>query len=100
MPNLTPEQLAALQPDHPIFAIMERMEKIQDTMTRNDPELATHLKVVHKTLGQYEDLPHILTPEEIGVLMNGFKKHAGMVLIAEKPRGSKSKKDKIGLDDI
>jgi hypothetical protein len=99
--NLTPEQLAKVTPDHPIFVVMERMNKIEEGMTRADPELPTHLKVIHKHLAEYEELAHLLTPEQIGILMKGFQKHSGIQLIAEaaaKKGGGKSKK--VSVDDL
>jgi hypothetical protein len=99
--NLTPEQSANLSPDHPIFQVMERITKIQEKMVAQDPEIGTHLAAVHKMLGQYEELSHLLTPEQIGVLMQGLQKHTTISLVVEdQKKGTRGKSKKIGVDDI
>ena len=97
--NLTPEQLAKCPPDSPIFTVMERMEKIQDTMLKNDPELRTHLKAVHTLMKEYEDLPHLLTPEQIGLLMKGMQKYTAISLVVES-KSKSSKKAGKSVDDF
>ena len=97
--NLTPEQLAKTTVDHPIHSVLERMQKIQDKMTTADPEIGTHLKAIHKTLQEYEDLAHLLTPEQIGVLMKGLQKYTAISLVMEEAKKSKKSK-KVSVDDL
>jgi hypothetical protein len=99
--NLTPEQIAKCSPDHPIFVVLERMTKIEESMTRADPELPTHLKVILKHMQEYEELAHLLTPQQIGVLMQGFQKHSGIQLVAEAAAKKGGKKGpKVTVDDL
>ena len=99
--NLTPEQSAKCAPDHPIYQVMDRLEKIQDTMLRNDPELRTHLKEIHKLCKEYEELAHILTPEQIGVLMKGMQKYTAISIVTEDAKKPSSKKlGKLTTDDL
>jgi len=98
--NLTPEQLAKCQPDHPIFEVMTRITAIEDTMLKQDPQLPTHLKVVHKQLQEYEELAHLLTPEQIGVLMKGFQKHTAIQLVVEEQAKPRKRASKVGVDDL
>ncbi len=98
--NLTPEQLAKTTPDHPIHVVMERLEKVQAGLLRNDPELSTHLKVIHKQLSEYEELAHLLTPEQIGVLMKGFQQMTSISLITEKAKTPSKKGPKVTVDDL
>ncbi len=97
--NLTPEQLAKTTPDHPIHIVNARIAAIQERMTKNDPEISTHLREVHKMLREYEELAHLLSPEDIGILMRGFQKHTGISLVVDAPKG-RAKKEKIGYDDL
>jgi protoheme ferro-lyase len=97
--NLTQEQLAKVTPDHPIFEVMERMNLIQQKMAQNDPEISTHLKSIWKHLQTYEELAHLLTPEQIGVLMKGMQKHTAIQLVVETPAKGR-KKTKPSVDDL
>jgi hypothetical protein len=97
--NLTPEQTAKLTPDHPIFVVLERMNAIEEKMKTNDPQIATHLKEIWKHMQQYEELAHLLTPEQIGIIMRGLQKHTMVQLIVDSPSKSKKSK-KVGVDDL
>ena len=97
--NLTPEQLEKLSPDHPLFKVIERLGLIEQKMTAQDPEIGTHLKAIHTELRQYEELAHLLTPEQIGVFMKGLQKYAAVSLVMDAPKKS-GKSKKIGVDDI
>lgn len=97
--QLTSEQLAKVNPDHPILAVVDRLTKIEEGMLKNDPELPTHLKAIWKEMQQYEELAHLLTPEQIGVLTKGLQKHTAIQLVIEDaPKRKKS--TKIGVDDL
>lgn len=100
MPNLTPEQISKLEPDNPIFLVMERLELVKQKMLTADPEIATHLKVIWKTMGEYEELAHLLTPAEIGELMKGLQKHAGIQLVMDDIGKTGKKKGKVSVDDL
>lgn len=97
--NLTPEQTAKLTPDHPIFAIISRMDAIEQRLATNDPEISTHLREIWKHMQQYEELAHLLTPEQIGVLMKGLQKHTAIQLVVDAPKSSRKSK-KVGVDDL
>lgn len=97
--QLTKEQLDKLTPDHPIVNVIERLTKIEDGMLKADPELPTHLRAIWKELQQYEELAHLLTPEQIGVLTKGLQKHSAIQLVTEAPK-SKGKSKKVGVDDL
>lgn len=97
--QLTNEQAAGLAPDHPVFVVLQRLDEIERRMKIQDPEISTHLKEIWKVAHQYEDIAHLLSPEQIGVLMKGLQKHAGIQLVTEsKPSSRKSKK--VSADDL
>lgn len=99
--NLTPEQLAKCGVDHPIHIVMERLNLIEAKMKAADPEISTHLREVWKHMQQYEELAHLLTPAQIGVLMKGMQKHTAIQLVAEDSgKKTRSKSVKIGADDL
>lgn len=97
--NLTPEQLAKLTPDHPIFLCIERMTAIEEKMKAQDPQIGTHLREIWKHMQEYEELAHLLTPEQIGSLMKGMQKHTAIQLVVDTPSKSKKAK-KVGVDDL
>lgn len=98
--NLTPEQAEKLTPDHPIFLCIDRMTKIEEKMKANDPEIATHLREIWKHMQQYEELAHLLNPEQIGVMMKGLQKHTAIQLVVEAPKSASKKSKKVGVDDL
>lgn len=98
--NLTPEQLAKCQPDHPIFAVLERLTAVEEKMLKADPEISTHLREIWKHLQQYEELSHLLSPEQIGVLMKGLQKHTAIQLVIEDAKKGTRGKKKVTVDDL
>lgn len=98
--NLTPEQLAKMTPDHPLLVVMERITAIENKMAANDPEISTHLKTVWKELQQYEELSHLLTPEQIGSLMRGMQKHTAIQLVVEEGPKKSKRGSKPSVDDL
>ncbi len=97
--NLTPEQLAKTTPDHPIHAVMGRLALIEQKMIAQDPEIGTHLRAIHTMLQEYEELAHLLTPEQIGLLMRGLQKHTAISLVIE-DSGKRKKSKKVTEDDL
>jgi endonuclease V-like protein UPF0215 family len=97
--ELTKEQMEKVTPDHPIFVVIDRMNKIEEKMKTNDPEISTHLREIWKHMQQYEELAHLLTPQQIGVLMQGLQKHTAIQLVVDTPSKSKKAK-KYGVDDL
>jgi hypothetical protein len=100
--NLTPEQLAKINdPNHPILVVIDRMTKIEEKMKTNDPEISTHLKEIWKHMQQYEELAHLLTPQQIGVLMAAMQKHVGVQLVSDEAgKKTKSKSKKVSVNDL
>lgn len=98
--QLSTEQAAGLTPDHPIFVVCERMTQIEQKMLKNDPEIAGHLKEIWKMLHEYEELAHLLTPEQIGILTRGLQKHTAITLVVEDGKKKSSKSKKPTVDDL
>lgn len=66
-----------------LTSVQERLAKIQASLLQQDPLLPTHLAAIHQTLLQYEELVHLLSIEEISILVRGQKKHSGVELISQ-----------------
>jgi hypothetical protein len=97
--NITPEQAGKMDPNNPIFVVMEKLQLIEQKMKAQDPLISTHLKEIWKHMQQYEELAHLLNDEEIGVLFRGLSKHTGITLVAE-DSGKRKKAPKVGVDDL
>lgn len=97
--NLTPEQMEKCAPDHPIFFVLERLKLVQDKLVAADPEIGTHLKAIHTHLRDYEELAHLLSPAQIGVLMKGLQKYTAISLVVE-DQNKGTRKKKPTADDL
>lgn len=66
--------------------------------------MKTHLGMIHKTMIEYEEIPNLLTVEEISKIMTAQQAHTGVVLRQETVKSSKSaatrKSAQIKLEDI
>lgn len=81
--------------------VMDRLDKLEETLKSNDPQIPLHLAAIHKTLRTYEELIHLLPDEKIRVLMDAMLKYRKVQLVAEAStsRGKKSL-SKTTEDDI
>jgi len=84
---------------HPqIPALLEKINALQQSLLANDPKMPDHLKAIHRTLIQYEELSHLLSEEQIATILEGAQKKLGIILAAETSatKGGKGK----GLKNI
>lgn len=81
--------------------VEQRIQEIGAALLRQDPMLPGHLEAIHKNLMQYEELTHLLSDEQIGVLMSGQKRYVAVQLVKETiSKGSRAKTPKAALDDF
>lgn len=87
-----------------VASVRQRLGEIQAKLLVQDPNLPVHLSAIHTTLLQYEELAHLLSEDEIAVLIKGMEKHSGTELVAaaiSKKSGPKSvPKGKTISDDL
>lgn len=67
-----------------------KIQKLQDLLLASDPKMPEHLRAIHRTLVQYEELSHLLSEDQIAIILEGAQKKLGMIL-ADETRNSKSK---------
>lgn len=94
---------SAPTPVHPQLALLEpKIKALEDALLSSDPKMPLHLKEIHKTLQQYEELAHLLTESQIAVVMEGMQRQSGIILAAEtkKKSGSQGKLKGIDADDL
>jgi len=96
-PTITPA------PVHPkLLGLQEKISSLQAALLAADPKMPTHLRAIHTELIQYEELSHLLTEDEIAVILDGQQRQLGIVLAAETSKvkaGSKSIKN-VKADDL
>ena len=83
--------------------ILGQLTSLENALKTNDPKMPEHLKNIHKTLIQYEELSHLLSEEQIAVIVEGNQRKLGILLAAETTatKGSKGKSLKgITSDDL
>lgn len=86
-----------------LLALLPKLEALEKALLSADPLMPTHLKEIHKHLIQYEELAHLLTEDQIAVILEGQQKKIGIILAAEttKAKGSNSKiKGGVSADDL
>jgi hypothetical protein len=81
--------------------VLERLNRLEETLKTADPQLPVHLQQIHKTLLQYEELVHLLKDSEIRILMDAMQKYRKVELVKEAAT-SKGKKalGKTTVDDL
>jgi hypothetical protein len=87
----TPEQPAVptISPQHQ--SVLLHLEEVEKLLLARDPAIKGHLAEIHKNLIQFEELTHLLTDEEIGVLMAGQQIQTDTTLLTEAKKASKSR---------
>ena len=78
--------------------LRDKILSLRERLTTASPGWESHLHSIHKQLAEDESLSHMLTDEEVGIIVAGLSKRKGVV-IAEQTKRSTSKK-KISLEDL
>lgn len=71
---MTEQEFAALD-------VRQKISAIGEKLTQADPMLPIHLANIHRSLKQYEELVHLLSDEEIRILVTGQRQHAKVELV-------------------
>lgn len=94
--------LDTTNPVHQNF--LQRLADLEAALLARDPLMKTHLGMIHKTMIEYEEIPNLLTVEEIRKIMEAQQAHTGVVLRTEVVKSSKAaatrKSAQIKLEDI
>ena len=81
-----------LNPEIPTHAAaLERLQQLEEALLNRDPMMKQHLLEIHKQLIGYEELVHLLSDEQIGIIMAAQQLHTNTVLTssAATPTGKK-----------
>lgn len=63
--------------------LLEKIKQLGAMLVANDPKFPDHLRAIHKTLIQYEELSHLLSEDELAVIVEGAQKKLGIILAQE-----------------
>lgn|SRR5574341_308567 len=90
-------------PQHPkLVELLPKLDTLEKALLSADPLMSTHLKAIHKELIQYEELAHLLSEEQIAVILEAQQKKIGVILAAETTKQKPNGKIKGGVtaDDL
>ena len=91
-------------PEHPkLKELMPKLAALEQSLLDADPKMPLHLKEIHKHLIQYEELAHLLTEDQIAVILEGQQKKLGVILANETSKiksGGAKIKGGISADDL
>lgn len=62
--------------------IMQRLSYLESALQEQDPRMKDHLKEIHKSLIQHEELVHLLKEEEIAKIMQAQQVITNTTLVA------------------
>lgn len=81
--------------------IKHRIAQLQECLEVNAPTYQSLLHTIHQNLMKDPDVVHLLSEEEIGVIVSGLSKHKNIVIATtvSKSKTSKALKN-VGLDDL
>lgn len=99
------ELVTKLDLSNPIHAsFLQRISDLEAALLTRDPLMATHLKEIHKTMIEYEEISPLLSVEEISKIMAAQQTHVAVFLRQEVVKSSKAaaskKAAKVTLEDI
>jgi hypothetical protein len=71
---------------------LARLQLLEDALIARDPMMKTHLLEIHKQMITYEELVHLLTDEQIGIIMAAQQNHTNTVLVGSASTAAGKKK--------
>lgn len=79
----------------PAADLVARIADLQKAMEEKLPGFKDQLRTIHKMLKDHDvaDLKHMLTDEQVGVIVRGLSQHTGVVIAESKvAKGGKGKR--------
>jgi hypothetical protein len=81
---------------HPKLLELEpKLAALEKSLLAADPKMPQHLREIHTYLTQFEELAHLLTEDQIAIILDAQQRKVGIILAEEtkkgKTGGSKSK---------
>lgn len=92
-PEVTAQEFAKLN-------VLDRLNKVESMLTSADPMMPVHLKNIHASLLEYEELVHMLDDKEIHILMAGMQRFRGISLAKEASAKKRVRLSNTTVDDL
>lgn len=78
---------------NPVHAeCLQRLANLEAALLAKDPSMKQHLLEMHKQLIGYEELVHLLSDEQIGIIMSAQQIHTNTILTGSTSTASGKKK--------
>lgn len=69
-------------------AILQRLDALEQALLAQDPEMPKHLGEIHRLLITHEELTHLLSDEQIAVIMGAQQLQTNTTLVASTASGA------------
>ncbi len=83
--------------------IMRKIADLQEAMQKQLPEYESILHTIHRNLAQDESTVHLLTEEQVGIIVAALSKRTGVAITEERMEkaGKRAKKSGgLSLEDL
>lgn len=82
--------------------IVSRISELQEALTKTTPGYERILQVIHTALSKDEALTHLLTEEQVGVIVSGLARKKNVVIAAAAAKSSSKNKQlsKLTAEDL
>lgn len=80
-------------------AFLPKLDALEKALLAADPKMPTHLREIHAYLIQFEEISHLLTEEQLAVILAANQKKLG-VSLAEETKGNKGGSSRNALKNV
>lgn len=80
--------------------LLGKIEDLKLKLQSNMPGYESLLFIIHKQLASDESLVHLLSDEQVGIIVAGLKKRKGIILAEVKKKKDKSSLKNIDVEDL
>lgn len=75
--------------EHPkLRELLPKLAQLEQALLSADPKFPTHLREIHKYLIGFEELAHLLSEDQIAVILDAQQRKVGIVLATETKKGT------------
>lgn len=84
----------------PAEQLKEQIAQLQGALIASSPGMPTMLRTIHRALQADKDTVTLLTPEEVGILVNGLIKHTNTVIATTAAKTKTKALKNVSMDDL
>lgn len=86
---------------NPIYlSFYASLDHLRERLHDIDPELPNHMRSLHKNLRTYDELAHLLSDDEIRLILQSEKKHTKIELVKVTAKAKKPKVKGFEIDEL